>query len=266
MVIYGEYLFAENFLTGIILLLLTAHIAGGKIKKLRLLAAGVVCGMAGFTIFLAVSGVKAIIIRMIIAFAVSGIFFGREGLLKKTIILLSLTFLSGGAAMAFLLWQQIPAVSGNGALYVHPLTYGSLLLWGSIAFMLTWVFVKIIKGRRMTDIISGRACLYINGCCREFEALVDSGNSLKEPFTGRPVSLIGKSAAEELETVIPAERFVLIPYHAVGTEKGLLRGFRADEMVFCGKVYKEAVIGFYTGNFDEFDMLLSREVLNEDII
>ena len=52
MEIYGEYLFLENFITGILLLLLTGRLSGEHPVKIRLFAGGLICGMSGFLILL----------------------------------------------------------------------------------------------------------------------------------------------------------------------------------------------------------------------
>ncbi len=282
MIIYGEYLFLENFLTGGLLLILTAKLVGQKVGWLRLTVASVLCGAGGFSIFIGISGVLAILLRAAIALAASAVLFGTRGLLKKTAIFVSLTFLSGGAAMAFLLWQQIPAISGNGAIYMEPMTYGKLVCWGTLAFILTYWFIKLVIEKRIASITKGKVCLIINGESYLFEALVDSGNNLREPLTGRPVALIDSKGAEMLPFSREClngnkagehnqwnnwlrSRYVVIPYRAVGTGKGVLEGFRADKIEFNHKEIKGAVVGFYDGDFGEFEVLLNREVLNENI-
>ena len=46
MVIYGEYLFAENFIAGLLLILLTGKVAGYMPSAARALAAAVLCGIS----------------------------------------------------------------------------------------------------------------------------------------------------------------------------------------------------------------------------
>lgn len=266
MVIYGEYLFLENFVTGLLLSALTIRLAGGNINGWRLTAAGLVCGLGGFTIFLNMAGLTAIVVRVIIGLAVMWILSGKKAILQRTLIFISLTFLSGGAAMAFLLWQQQPALSGNGALYMHPVAYGKIFFWGGMAFTLTAVFIRIIRVKRLAALSKGTVRIHIDGKTFSFEGLADSGNSLKDPITGRAVSLIGIRGADKLEANLSPERFTIIPYHAVGTETGLLRGFRSDKIEFCGRSYQGAIIAIYEGDFDDYDVLLNREVLNEEII
>ena len=263
MIIYGEYLFIENFVTGFLLLLLTARLSGRTASWQRLLAGGVICGAGGFTIFIPARGLTAVIVGITAGLAAAATF-GTRKLLKITLLFISLTFLSGGAAMAFMLWRQIPAISGNGALYVEPATYAQLILWAAIALGLTFFFVRLLKERRMACITKGKVCLRLNGRSYWFEAFADSGNGLREPLTGRPVMLLDRSGAARLGE-IPPERFAAVPYRAVGTETGLLKGFRADEIEFEGKSISGPIIAFYEGNFGEFEMLLNREVLDGDI-
>ena len=280
MVIYLEYLFLENFLTGGLLLLLTSKLSGHSPSRTRLILGSVISGLGGFTIFIPAAGFGGAVIRLAAAVLICTVVFAEKQAkplktIKTTLIFLALTFLSGGAAMAFTLWRQIPAVSGNGALYLEPLTYGTLICLAVPAFGLTYIFVKLVRKRQMETITRGKVCLTIKGMVYSFEALADSGNSLREPLTGRPAALIDRKGAAKLsfrpedaetgrdETM--ADRLVVIPYKAVGTEKGILKGIRTDSITFREKEMKGAVLAFYDGDFGDFEVLLSREVLNEEI-
>ena len=271
MVIYLEYLFLENFLTGGLLLLLTSKLSGHSPSRIRLILGSVISGAGGFTIFIPAAGFGGAVIRLAAAVLICTVVFAEKQAkplktIKTTLIFLALTFLSGGAAMAFTLWRQIPAVSGNGALYLEPLTYGALICLAVPAFGLAWIFVKLVRKQRIENITRGEVCLTIKGKVYSFEALADSGSSLREPFTGRPAALIDRGGAAKL-SLRPedADRLVLIPYKAVGTEKGLLKGIRTDSITFREKEMKGAVLAFYDGDFGDFEVLLSREVLDEEI-
>ncbi|MDY3238517.1 MAG: sigma-E processing peptidase SpoIIGA, partial [Anaerovoracaceae bacterium] len=159
MVVYGEYLFLENFITGLLLLYLTARLVmpgrgpvqimqhqsprqrqNGRIDAIghevrqrsgcqiaaiahevrlwRLLAGAAVCGGCGFLIFLPLQPAVGILVRGLLSAAVTAAALGRAQLVRKTAVFLVLTFLTGGTAMAVLLWRQEPAIAGNGAMYV----------------------------------------------------------------------------------------------------------------------------------------------------
>ena len=285
MVIYLEYLFLENFLTGGLLLLLTSKLAGHSPSRIRLILGSVISGIGGFTIFIPAAGFGGAVIRLAAAVLICTVVFAGGGsesgvkpakIVKLTLLFLALTFLSGGAAMAFTLWRQIPSVSGNGALYMEPLTYGGLVMMAVPAFAVTFWFIKLVKERRMEYITRGKVCLTIKEQVYSFEALVDSGNSLREPFSGRPAVLIGRKGAarlpfgpEDAETGADEtlrNRFVIVPYRSVGRSQGFLKGIRTDRVTFGEKELKGAVLAFYEGDFGDFEVLMSREVLDEGII
>jgi stage II sporulation protein GA (sporulation sigma-E factor processing peptidase) len=70
--------------------------------------------------------------------------------------------------------------------------------------------------------------LFFHGNCREFVALVDSGNRLLEPVSRKPVSVIAKKDCEGfIETV---SGVLYIPFRAVGTKQGLLPGIVLERM------------------------------------
>lgn len=85
--------------------------------------------------------------------------------------------------------------------------------------------------------------------CVTLKALADTGNTLQDPVTGKPVMVIARQPAIELtgltphqlnhplETMSSAPRpgLRLIPYHSVGTETGLLLAMRLDEVRIAGK-------------------------------
>ena len=270
MTIYGEYLFAENFITGAFLLLLTAWAFGTRISKPRIVCAAALCGVAGFLIFLPLSGLAALLLRLVICLAVCALGFGAKNLrslLRQAGLFLAMTFLSGGGAMALLLWRQTPAVSGSGALYMPPLTYIKLLCFGLLAFAFSYWVVGFARSARLRRTLCGTIHVKMAEESLSFSAMIDSGNYLKEPISGKPVVLIGKRAAERLPVMQESvdERYVVIPFSGPGAKKGILEGIRSDNISFEGKEVKGAVLAFYEGNFADSDVLLGRDFLDREL-
>ena len=60
------------------------------------------------------------------------------------------------------------------------------------------------------------------------------------------------------------QRFIMIPYNAVGTRHGMLKGFFADELIVDKVSVKNAVIAVYHGKLSvegAYHMLLNPEIL-----
>lgn len=268
MVIYGEYLFIENFISGLILLLLTAKLTGSVTGKFRILAGAVICGMSSFIIFVPLSGIQSAAVRAAICFCCILVTFGRRELLKEAGVFMALTLLWGGGVMALLLWQQQPAITHQGIVYMDAFNYIRVLCFGILALGFTYWFVKLIRRRKADVCAKGKVRLVIDGKNYVFRGFADSGNCLKEPMTGKPVVLLDERGASRLpfEAADFPQRYRVIPFKAVGVDEGSLDGLRCDAIIFEDRSIEGAYIAFYRGLFGEFEALINREFLEGGLL
>ena len=121
--------------------------------------------------------------------------------------------------------------------------------------------------RKREQEISFRAEVEYKGCKIALEGLLDTGNCLRDPYTGKPVSVV---SAAVLEAVIPLteENIRYIPYHTVGQNGRLMRVFTADKMRVYQRgekrEYPRPVIGLAEDKVfcnDQIQILLNREFL-----
>ena len=267
MTVYIEYLFLENFITGLLLLYFTLRLMEGPGDAppcwWRIGTAGILCGGSGFCLFFSLNTAAGLLLRIAAGFLICLTAFGRQHIFKKTCFFLTISFLSGGTAMALFLWMQIPALSGYGALYLESMTWIRLFLCGIPAMVLTAWFIKKIKRKRQLDFALGMAEVELEGRRYSLKAYVDSGNCLSEPISRRPVILIDQKGAGVLpfaKDTCP-ERFTVVPYQAVGIESGLLEGIRLDCIRFGNRTLENVIMAYYDGNFDGFEILLHRDII-----
>lgn len=78
-------------------------------------------------------------------------------------------------------------------------------------------------------------------------ALVDSGNSLVEPISGLPVSVVAENSIIEYKEKLRPEKFRLVPFRSVGEAKGILEAYFIDKIKIYGKndtyIIEPALIG-----------------------
>jgi sigma-E processing peptidase SpoIIGA len=127
-----------------------------------------------------------------------------------------------------------------------------------------YLIACIAAGRTMPDLLVPVRLLW-NGKSAEVTALIDTGNHLTEPLTGRPVSIIAGEIAEKLmeERQIQQQGCFLIPYHSIGVEKGYLQGVTIDRMEI-GKqgtitTINKPVLAIYKGKISaegQYEMIL----------
>lgn len=108
--------------------------------------------------------------------------------------------------------------------------------------------------------------LYYRGRKKKFLALADSGNRLREPVTGKPVSVIGEESCRGFCDTVSG--VIFIPYRAVGTDGGMLPGIIFEKMEICrnGRLLeiKKPIVAVarepLSGNGD-FSMLIPEEFI-----
>lgn len=107
--------------------------------------------------------------------------------------------------------------------------------------------------------------LYYRGKKKEFKALVDSGNRLREPVSGKPVSVISMEDCKGFCDTVSGVLY--IPFRAVGTKSGLLPGIVFEKMEIyrrgCLLKIERPIVAVskepLSGNGD-FSMLLPEEL------
>lgn len=120
--------------------------------------------------------------------------------------------------------------------------------------------------------------LYCDNEEYHMKAFLDTGNSLIEPISGKAVCLVGKDYFEkqwekegERKSFQP-QKFRAIPYHAVGTENGILSGYEMDRLIVYTDERKveiqKPVIGISensVGTPDSYQMILQPRLLGEGV-
>ena len=95
--------------------------------------------------------------------------------------------------------------------------------------------------------------LFCGDKTERISGLIDSGNRLAEPLTGRPVSIVDGAVLRRLagEGRIKERGCLLIPYHSIGTEKGWLCAVVIDRMQIRTKgstaEIRNPVLAIYNG-------------------
>ena len=272
-VVYADELFLENLMIDYILLILTARLVGTDVRRLRVLAAAALGG--------AYSAMAAVIGMSFLGSAVYKIAMGIIMVLlvfweSRRIVRICLIFFALSAAFAGAL-MAVLTVSGGGlgdVTFGH-VTFGVLALsFGVLYFVFSMVFRRItghnVRGE-MVDMEIG-----LGGRRVKVRALMDTGNSLREPVSGAPVTvcaleailpLFDRVTARLLENVRdPANAlgelagsghgppgFCLVPYNSLGRQHGMLLGFRPDVMLRDGVEIRGGMVaiapeGLISGN------------------
>lgn len=141
-------------------------------------------------------------------------------------------------------------VKATGYLYVYAFVFGGMMkflfsnipslhkaqesIWyilgaGMLGYQITAWWLTQLKKRKEPVICRVRMCGYGNGIW--LNALIDTGNSLREPVSGKPVSVVDADSFEQLNGVKRPEKLKVIPYRSIGRENGMMEGYEVPEIV-----------------------------------
>lgn len=210
--IYIDQFFAEQFLTGWILLYLTALIGKLRRKKGRLPLAA--AAGAAIQCLYVVTGWKWVSAAGYLAMAAAAFVPGER--MRGTLFFMVSTICFGGVMESVFTIFSVNTAAG-------------CMISGAIV-VTAWKWYR--RNRRNME---EEATLILEWEGRQItvRALIDTGNRLREPATGRPVSILDRESAEKLlengwET---RKGCLLIPYHSIGKERGWMQGVSLDRMI-----------------------------------
>lgn len=270
MEVYAEYLFGENFLMGILILYLSSKIASLKTSKKRLFIGGVFCGFFSFVIFIPNTGMLlGIAFKVAFSMLLAYVAFNKK-VFKGTILIYIVSAFMGGMTIILLYITRIKGMTNNAVLYIGDITYMNVVFGAAVSFTIIMLFSHVMTAKQLKERIFTDITVEIEGHTVTHRALIDSGNFLKDPLSGRAVAIISQSAAVKLKSLAAIDfntRYCLIPYNSIGTKNGILEGYRVDNAYVNGRSLGSIIVAVYDTEFckigeeEEYQMLLSKDFL-----
>ena len=169
---------------------------------------------------------------------------------------------------------------------IYPLKM--ILIGGLIGFFIIIISFKSMKNKLVKKDMLCSISVIFNEIKVDIKAIIDTGNFLKEPITGKPVVIVEKDVLknvisadilENLQEIINGNKKIeneyvskikLIPFSALGTENGLLLGIKPDgfNISYQGKIAqnKDVIIGIYNKKLsktNKYNALVGLEIIDK---
>ncbi len=228
MIVYAELVMLINFLVDLLLLIGTNQLAGFPGNGKRIFLAAALGGLyAGACLLPGFSFLSNGLWQLVSLAGMTGIAFGiSKSALRRGILFFLLSMALGGLATGL----------------------GSRTLW-TIVLAAAGLWLMCLLGFGGGS--AGDRYLPISVTCGEktirLTALVDTGNTLKDPISGRQVlvadhraaagllGLTGAQLVNPLQTMVSHPGLRLIPYRTVGKSAGMLLAVQPDTITVEGK-------------------------------
>lgn len=238
-VVYADVLIILNTYVNFALLRLTSLISSDGANRLRLLLSALFGGVYSLIILVDIPQWLALFLKTAICSLMTLIAFGYGGLrpyIKKTATFLFVTFLFAGVMFALWLFLRPDTMLFNNATVYFGFDTMTLLIATSVCYVLLRFMYFIIEKRAPKGYIY-RLTVYIDGTQIVCDALLDSGNALKDYFTSLPIIAVDKSLfgflPEKVEDIPPKYKPRYIPVNTVSGD-GMMLIIRPNKVKISG--------------------------------
>lgn len=180
-------------------------------------------------------------------------------LAKQLVIFYLTSFVFGGCAFALLYFIKPQNILMKNGVYVGTYPIKIALLGGIIGFIITNIAFKIIKNKLKKKDMIYKIKITIFEKEQEVNAMLDTGNLLKDPISKMPVLVVEK---EKLYSILPIElleniekitggeefkydnkeylsKLKIIPFMSIGKQNGIMTGIKADKVTIEKEEYEE---------------------------
>lgn len=296
MIIYAEYVFLENFIMNYFILSLTGKFAKFKSKRIKFIMASSLGALYAFVIFFPslhflFSVLMKIACSMLIIIVCFTPYHFRDFFRLMGIFYL-ITLVFGGAGFALFYFNNFNGIISNGIFYIANISIKNIFISCGVAYILIQFSWGYIQNQLSREKILMDVSIEINTKKADLRGIVDTGNSLTDPISKYPVMIVEYSAIKD---ILPIEirdilldskifnldqiiaqlngsswvtRFRIIPYRALGTENGMLIGFKPDNvLIYNDKYYKDIkdiIVAIYNRNLSKTGDY--RALLHPDIV
>ena len=275
MTIYIDIIIVENLIMNYIILYATGLISKSKKSYLKMFMASLIGAIyATLEYVLKVNIYSNIILKTILSIIIVYVAFYPQNAKKmcKQIVLFYVTTFTFGGIATYLIYVLKPQniIIKNG-MYVGTYVLKVIFIGAIVGTIILVTAFKMAKNKLTKKDMICKVKIKLNGKEETVEAMVDTGNMLKEPITGTPVVVVERTSLYELlpkeilnntESIlggdfekIPEEikneyvpKLKLIPFASLGKQNGMLVGIKPEKIEVINEQTEEeknAIIGIY---------------------
>jgi len=292
MTLYVDIIFLENIFMNSIILLATGVILKTQIKIWRNLVSSILGSIYAIIIYISnIQIYSNVFLKLLLSIAIVYIAFKPQNIksfIKHIVIFYLTSFTFGGVAFALLYFVSPQDILYQDGVLIGTYPIKMILVGGIVGFIIITLSFKNIKGRLSHKDMYCSLKIYSGDKQIRVNAIVDTGNFLRDPITRMPVVVIegekltGLFPKEILENVTEiingkeinlgeySSKIRVIPFKSLGKENGMLLGIKIDEIEVeyqdIQYKHKDVIVGIYNGHLSrngKYSGLIGVDVISE---
>jgi stage II sporulation protein GA (sporulation sigma-E factor processing peptidase) len=272
MEVYVDVVFEINFFMDMLIFYIAAKIMNRSVKLRRIVFGALVSAFlycilmfTPFQKYMNVFGaLSVLLISVKVVFSPKKI---SDMLFSAFVVTIS-SFVVGGTALGIFYYFNLGKADGTSfGINTDNIPVKVLCFAASVVFVLIYFGNKILKSSLLKSRCICTLTIENNGKRALLKGFMDTGNSLYEPISGKPVVVaelkyISKllpdklteffsnginsppeAVYESLQNEIFVKKIRLIPFKSIGRENGIMIGFEADSILIDGTRIDKPIIG-----------------------
>ena len=297
MTLYADMLFLVNLVMNTFVLWVVSKATRNKGKKYWLFAGAGVMSLL-YTLLIAVEALRFVnVVLSSVVILTAGVLLafrpaGVRAFIKLMVVSYCISFAVGGLGMSLFFLTGIPYALyfiANDIGFMQAISWQLVLAGMAASYVLIKLGLKILERHNLKRQMLCNVQIIVGENAANFEALVDTGHSLKEPLSQCPVIIAefeyvkdflpdglkilfyekrenAAFSTDSTEESTFYKRIRMIPFTSLGRSNGMLIGFRPDSVMVEGakEPSANAVVGIYNDKLchdGRYQGLLSPELV-----
>ncbi len=254
--VYVDVLIIINTLVNYFMLLAVRKLTRAYTPRLRIALGAFAGGASSMLIFLENLGLVMTLLKLLTAVLMVMITFGAKpfkSLVKKVFWLFAISFIFGGLMFAVYIFFDTDIM-----LYTNGIIYFDIdVTFLVVCTVFSYIVITVIT--KFTDKKAPKSQEYYvtiqqNGKTVSGTALMDTGNSLREPFSSLPVVMVEKEVFNKFN--ISDEKIRIIPVSTVNGDS-LIKAFRPEYLQINEFKTDKVYIGESVVSHEEYKIILN---------
>lgn len=277
MTIYIDLIFIENVFMNLIIIFATGIALKKEIKIFRMLFGSIIGAIYSCIYYITNLEIYSnIFLKIILSIAIVFVSFDCKTLknfLKNFLFFYLISFVFGGLTFALIFFINPKNITFNNGKLVGIYPLKVIMIGGIIGLVLIIFFFRSMKNKFEKKDMKCTLKIAINQKHLLINAIIDTGNFLKDPITNNPVIIVEKDCLKEIIPVDILNNFEeiingninqndeyfykirMIPFKALGTENGVILGIKPDDFTidYQGEIIKnnQVIIGIYNNKLSK---------------
>ena len=276
MTIYLDIVFLENALMNYIILYATGFVQKRKMKNFKLIISSVLGALYAIISYLKIIPIySTLFMKILLSVIMIYVAFNNENakqLLKNLLLFYLASFVIGGCALAMLYMISPKRVSFQNGVLVGTYPMKITLIAGLVGFFIIQYSFSLNKRQMKIKDLLCELEIVVNNKKVKMKGYIDSGNTLKDPISKKPVIIVEREVMQEIVDVnklIGGDenlKIRLIPFKSIGKQNGMLIGIRPEYVKIKYNenqiITKKVIIGIYDKKISKnYSALIGLEIL-----